>query len=304
MKIFVTGGGGFIGRHLVKTLLSSHQVTIYENFSNSDRNNLDFVSNNSFNIIEGDLSNYELLKKSLRDFDLVIHLAAKIDISESLKHPEISNLVNVQGTINILKACVESNVKNIIAASSAAVYGNPNCLPVTEETLPNPVSPYGADKLSMEFYLRAFANAYDMNSVSLRFFNVFGEGQSNEYAGVITKFMKNLSNNEPLIIFGDGENTRDYIYIDDLVQGIIHTMLNIQGKKGEIYNLASGKSVSVNELAKKIIKISQKNIEIIHTSPRKGDLLFSEVSISKAIKDLNYSPKFDLNDGLSKLLDR
>jgi UDP-glucose 4-epimerase len=304
MKIFVTGGGGFIGRHLVKTLLHSHQVTIYENFSNSDRNNLDFVSNNSFNIIEGDLSNYELLKKSLRDFDLVIHLAAKIDISESLKHPEISNLVNVQGTINLLKACVESNVKNIIGASSAAVYGNPNCLPVTEETFPNPVSPYGADKLSMEFYLRAFANAYDMNSVSLRFFNVFGEGQSNEYAGVITKFMKNLSNNEPLVIFGDGENTRDYIYIDDLVQGIIDTILKIEGKKGEIYNLASGKSVSVNELAKKIIKISQKNIEIIHTSPRKGDLLFSEVSISKAIKDLNYSPKFDLNDGLSKLLDR
>jgi len=303
MKIFVTGGGGFIGRHLVKSLLDSHQVTIYENFSNSDRSNLDFISNKSFNIIEGDLSNYELLKRSLHDFDLVIHLAAKIDISESLKHPEISNLVNVQGTINLLKACVESNVKNIIGASSAAVYGNPDHIPVTEETIPNPVSPYGADKLSMEFYLRAFANAYDMNSVSLRFFNVFGEGQSNEYAGVITKFMKNLSNNEPLIIFGNGENTRDYIYIDDLVQGIIHTILNIEGKKGEIYNLGSGTSVSVNELAKKMIKISQKDIEIIHTSPRKGDLLFSEVSISKAIKDLNYSPKFDLDHGLSKLIE-
>ena len=262
MKIFVTGGGGFIGRHLVNTLLDSHDVTIYENFSNSNKNDLKFISKNLPDIIEGDLSNYELLKQSIHDFDLVIHLAAKIDISESLKHPEISNAVNVQGTINLLKACVESKVQNIIGASSAAVYGNPDTIPVTEETIPNPVSPYGADKLSMEFYLRAFANAYDMNCVSLRFFNVFGKGQSNEYAGVITKFMKNLSNNEPLIIFGDGENTRDYIYIDDLVQGIIDTILNIEGKKGEIYNLGSGTSVSVNELAKKMIKISQKILKL------------------------------------------
>ena len=173
MKIFVTGGAGFIGRHVVKSLLETHDVTIYENFSNSSKENLNFLSKDTPNIIKGDLSDYELLKKSLSDFDLVIHLAAKIDISESLKHPEISNKVNVQGTINLLKACVESKVKNIIGASSAAVYGNPSQIPVTEETIPNPVSPYGADKISMEFYLRAFANAYDMNSISLRFFKIF-----------------------------------------------------------------------------------------------------------------------------------
>lgn len=302
MKIFVTGGAGFIGRHLVESLLKSHDVTIYENFSNSNKKNLNFLSKNIPNIIEGDLSNIELLQKSLIGFDLVIHLAAKIDISESLKHPEISNKVNVQGTINLLRACIESNVKNIIGASSAAVYGNPSQIPVTEKTIPNPVSPYGADKISMEFYLRAFANAYEMNCVSLRFFNVYGKGQSNEYAGVITKFMEKLSKNEPLIIFGDGNNTRDYVYIDDLVQGIIDALSNIQGKKGEVYNLASGKSVSVNELAKKMLKISGKDVEIIHDPPRKGDLLFSEASISQAIKDLTYSPKFDLEYGLSKLL--
>jgi len=304
MKIFVTGGAGFIGRNLVKSLLKSHDVTIYENFSNSNKKNLNFLSKSIPDIIEGDLSNYELLKNSLIGFDLVIHLAAKIDISESLKHPEISNNVNVQGTINLLRACIKSNVKNIIGASSAAVYGNPSHIPVTEEIIPNPVSPYGADKISMEFYLRAFANAYDMNCVSLRFFNVYGKGQSNEYAGVITKFMEKLSKNEPLIIFGNGNNTRDYVYIDDLVQGILDALSNIQGKKGEVYNLASGKSVSVNELAKKMIKISGKDVEIIHDSPRKGDLLFSEASISKAIKDLSYSPKFELEYGLSELLDR
>ena len=293
MKIFVTGGGGFIGRHLVKTLLSSHQVTIYENFSNSDRNNLDFVSNNSFNIIEGDLSNYELLKKSLRDFDLVIHLAAKIDISESLKHPEISNLVNVQGTINILKACVESNVKNIIGASSAAVYGNPNCLPVTEETLPNPVSPYGADKLSMEFYLRAFANAYDMNSVSLRFFNVFGEGQSNEYAGVITKFIEMISTNKPLEIFGDGMQTRDFVSINDVVESIYDAIKN--GKNGT-YNIASGKAITINELAEFMISLSKKDLEIHHISEKHGNIRYSEADISLAKSEIKYVPKLGLNE--------
>ncbi len=303
MKVFVTGGAGFIGQHLVESLLEYHDVTIYENFSNSNEKNLNFISNNTPDIIEGDLSDYELLTKSLSGFDLVIHLAAKIDVSESLKYPEISNKVNVVGTINLLRASVESKVKNIIGASSAAVYGNPNQIPVTEETIPNPISPYGADKLSMEFYLRAFANAYDLNCISLRFFNVYGKDQSNEYAGVITKFMEKLSNNEPLIIFGDGKNTRDYVYIDDLIGGILNAISNIQGKKGEVYNLASGKSVSVNELAKIMIKIFGKKIEIIHDSPRKGDLLFSQVSISKAIKELAFSPRFDLENGLTKLLD-
>jgi UDP-glucose 4-epimerase len=303
MKIFVTGGAGFIGRHLVSALLKNHDVTIFENFSNSNKKNLNFVSKNIPSIVEGDLSNFELLKSSLTDFDLVIHLAAKIDISESLKHPEISNKVNVQGTINLLKACVESNVSDFIGASSAAIYGNPHTIPVTEDTIPNPVSPYGADKLAMEFYIRAFANAFKMNSISLRFFNVYGKGQSNEYAGVITKFMEKLSQNKPLIIFGDGKNTRDYIYIDDLVQGVMDSISNMHGKKGEIYNIASGTSVSVNELAKKMIKISKKEIEIIHHSSRDGDLLFSEASISKAKKELSFSPKFELEYGLSKLLE-
>lgn len=303
MKIFVTGGAGFIGRHVVSSLLKFHDVTIFENFSNSSKKNLNFISQNVPNIIEGDLSDFELLKNSLTDFDLVIHLAAKIDISQSLKHPEISNKVNVQGTINLLKACVESNVFNFIGASSAAIYGNPHTIPVTEETIPNPVSPYGADKLAMEFYIRAFANAFNMNSISLRFFNVYGKGQSNEYAGVITKFMEKLSQNKPLIIFGDGQNTRDYIYIDDLVKGVMDSISNIQGKKGETYNLASGTSVSVNELAKKMIRISNKEVEIIHDSPRKGDLLFSQASISKAKNELGFLPKFELESGLSKLLE-
>jgi|APSaa5957512535_1039671.scaffolds.fasta_scaffold01937_12 UDP-glucose 4-epimerase len=303
MKFFVTGGAGFIGRHLCEFLLANnHQVTIFEDFSNSNEKNIKNICENGALVIEGDLSDYLLLEKSVKDFDFVIHLAAKIDILESISNPEISNKVNVEGTINILRACVKNNIKNIIAASSAAVYGNSKIIPVNEDSIPNPVSPYGADKLSMEFYLRAFANAFNLNTISLRFFNVYGNGQSNAYAGVITKFLKNIHENRTIEIFGDGKNTRDYVFIDDLIHGIIQAIKNIQGQRGTVYNLGSGKSTSVTDLALLMLKISNKKLEINYKSPRPGDLLFSEVEISKAKNELKFFPKFNLELGLTKLL--
>ena len=302
MKFLITGGAGFIGRHLCESLLeNNHQVTIYEDFSNSNEENIKNICEHGALVIRGDLTNYLLLEKSLKGFDFVIHLAAKIDILESIQNPELTNKVNVEGTINVLRACHKNNVQNIIAASSAAIYGNPKTIPVNEDSVPNPVSPYGADKLSMEFYLRAFANVFNLNAISLRFFNVYGKGQSNAYAGVITKFLKNINHNEPLEIFGDGNNTRDYVFIDDLIHGIFQAIENIQGQRGTIYNLASGKSTSVNDLAILMLKISNKELEIIHTSPRSGDLLFSEVSITKAKNELQFSPKFNLESGLTRL---
>jgi len=302
MKFFITGGAGFIGRHLIESLLeNNHDVTIYEDFSNSNEDNIKNICEQGVLVIHGDLSDYSLLEKSLKDFDFVIHLAAKIDILESITNPEITNKVNVQGTINILRACAKNNIQNIIAASSAAIYGNPEIIPVTEDSVPNPVSPYGADKLSMEFYLRAFANMYNLNTISLRFFNVYGKGQSNAYAGVITKFLKNIERNESIEILGNGNNTRDYVFIDDLIHGILQAIKNIKGQRGNIYNLASGKSTSVNDLAFLMLKISKKKLEIIHKSPRPGDLLFSEVLISKAKEELQYNPKFNLELGLTKL---
>ena len=204
--------------------------------------------------------------------------------------------------MNLLKACVETNVSDFIGASSAAIYGNPRKLPVKENSTPNPVSPYGAEKLAMENYITAFSNIYDLNSVSLRFFNVYGANQSNAYAGVITKFMNNIAKNKPLEIFGDGKNTRDYVYIDDLVQGITKSLKKLKGKRGKIYNIGGGHSYSVNELAKIILDVYGKNLKIIHTSPRKGDLRFSQTSISLAKKELNYLPKFTLKKGLTKML--
>jgi len=305
MKFFVTGGAGFIGKHLIKSLLkNNHQVTIYEDFSNSDENDIKDICKDGALLIIGSLTDYGLLEKKLKDFDFVIHLAAKIDILESIDNPEITNKINVEGTINILRACVKNNIQNIIAASSAAVYGNTKIIPVTEDSIPNPVSPYGADKISMEFYIRAFANTFNLNAISLRFFNVYGKGQSNAYAGVITKFLQNIKSKTPLEIFGDGKNTRDYVFIDDLIHGILQAIKNIQGQKGTVYNLASGTSTSVNDLALLMLKISKKNLEIIHKLSRPGDLLFSEVLLLKAKNELNYNPKFNLESGLTKLFEK
>ena len=299
MKIFVTGGSGFIGKHLIRKLQNEHELIIYENFSNSSEEDFLNLLKNNVSLIKGDMTNFSLLKKSLINVDLVIHLAAKIDILESITHPNDTHKINVEGSLNILRCCVENNIKNFISASSAAVYGNPTEIPVSEKTVPNPVSPYGAEKLSLEFYAKAFANAYDMNCISLRFFNVYGKGQSNEYAGVITKFMEKIHSNQPLTIFGNGENTRDFIHIDDLVDGIVKSISNINGKKGNVYNLASGVSTSVKELAELMILISKKNLKLNFIDSRPGDLLHSLASIELAKKELGFEPKISLEDGLT-----
>ncbi len=303
MRILVTGGAGFIGRHLIRSLLKGkNEITIYENFSNSSKNEIKDIINASAKIIKGDLTNFKLLKRSLQDIDNVIHLAANIDIPESIKRPEKSHEINVIGSMNLLRASIVNGVSGLIGASSAAIYGDPKNLPVTENTIPNPVSPYGADKLAMEYYIKAFSNTFNFNSVSLRFFNVYGIDQSNAYAGVITKFMEKIENDKPLQIFGDGKQTRDYVFIEDLVQGIQKTLKNLKGKRGNIYNIASGRSYSVNELAKILLSIYGKKLQILHVSPRKGDLRFSSTSISLAKKELNYSPKYNLKQGLTKML--
>jgi len=302
MKIFVTGGAGFIGKYLIKKLQDEHELIVYENFSSSSEKDFSNLFKKNITLVKGDMTNFPLLKKSLKDVDFVIHLAAKIDILESIKHPENTHKINVEGSLNILRACVENNVKNFISASSAAIYGNPSEIPVSEKTVPNPVSPYGAEKISLEFYAKAFANAYEMNCISLRFFNVYGKGQSNEYAGVITKFIEKINSNQSLIIFGDGENTRDFIHVEDLVDGIIQSITKIEGKKGNVYNLASGKSTSIKELATLMISISKKDLKMDFVEPRSGDLLHSAASIELATEDLSFKPKISLEDGLSVLM--
>lgn len=302
MKIFVTGGAGFVGRHVTKFLLEQdHNVTIFDNLS-SYKGNINTLIKNGVHFIKGDITNYALLKKQLHDFDFVIHLAAKSNVEESIALPELTHRVNVTGTINLLRSCVDNKIKNIISASSASVYGNQNTMPISESSSTIPISPYGATKLAIEHYLQAFSNCYNLNSVSLRFFNIYGSNQSSTYAGVIDKFMEQINLNKNLIIYGSGKNTRDFISIYDAVNAIHLSMNKIQGKKGNIYNIATGHSISIKNLAKMMVSLSGKKLKIFHNKPRKGDIIHSRASITLAKKDLGYIPKIPLKKGLERLM--
>ncbi len=302
MNIFVTGGAGFIGRNLIESLLKrGDKVTIYDNFSNSSEDKTSALINKGTNKIKGNIEDYDFLKESLSGFDTVIHLAAKISVPESITNPEITNQTNVTGSLNVLRACVAKNIRNIIATSSAAVYGDCQDLPISENSSTIPTSPYGASKLAMENYMQAFANSFDLNCISLRIFNVYGKGQTPEYAGVISKFMEQIAKEKSPVIFGDGLQTRDFVSIDDVVDAFLNAISHIQSKRGDCFNIASETSISIKDLAQLMISISGKNLEIEFEKPRKGDILHSLASISLARNELSYSPKVTLQEGLENL---
>jgi len=303
MKVFVTGGAGFIGSSLVGKLLEKGiLVTIFDDFSNSSKEKIQPLLKKGAKLVRGDITDYETLQKTLNGFDSVVHLAAKIDVKESIVKPELYHKVNVVGTKNILDVCTKNGIKNVIATSSAAVFGNPNKLPLTEDSDLLPTSPYGKTKVAMEDLLRDYSKNSDLNCISLRFFNVYGKGQTDAYAGVITKFMKKIKEKQPLVIFGDGSNTRDFISIYDTIESIFRALEHILDKKGNCYNIATGKAVSIKELATLMLQISGQNLEIRYEQPRQGDILHSQTKIDLAKRELNFYSKIELCDGLKKLL--
>ena len=291
MKIIITGGAGFIGKHLVNYLLDKGNViTIFDNFSNSEENSMGYFIKNGVKVINGDIRKFEEILKETENQDILIHLAAKISVSESILNPSETFEVNVDGTKNVLEACKRSNIKKVIIASSAAVYGEsvPK-IKLKENTKTNPISPYGKSKLVMEQEIRK----NNINCIILRFFNIFGIGQTSEYAGVITKFIEMISTNKPLKIFGDGMQTRDFVSINDVVESIYDAIKN--GKNGT-YNIASGKAITINELAEFMISLSKKDLEIHHISEKHGNIRYSEADISLAKSEIKYVPKLGLNE--------
>jgi len=300
----VTGGAGFIGRYCVKSLIeNNHNVTIFDNLSNSSEKDIQPYLD-KVNFVKGDITNYNDVSNSIKGSDVIIHLAAKINVQESFLNTELTKNVNVKGTKNLLEACQKNRITNVVIASSAAVYGDckDSKARLSENAKTNPVSPYGESKLEMEKIVKILSKQHDINAIILRFFNIYGIGQSPEYAGVITKFLQKIQENNSLEIYGDGLQTRDFVSIHDVVDSIYDTISKIEGKRGSIYNIASGKSISINDLAKLMVSISEKDLNILHSTPKKGDIKFSHADIAFAEKDLGYQPKIDLKDGIRNLM--
>ena len=302
MNIFVTGGAGFIGSFLTEHLLQNgHNVTVYDSLVNSSEDNAKRLQKLNANFICGDISDLDNLSKSISGHDVCIHLAAQIDVLESIKNPLNNNTINISGTRNVLNSCVKNNV-SVIAASTAALYEESK-EPLSESSSIKPKSPYGESKLAMEQILYDYSKIHHINSLSLRIFNVFGKGQNIKYAGVITKFLENIRNDKNLTIFGDGNATRDFVSVNDVVDAIVLAIKRIEGKRGEIINVGSGNSIKISELAKMMISISGKDSSRIEYKPENNDeIINSKSNISLASKMLEFSPKISLREGLEELI--
>ena len=302
MKFFITGGAGFIGRHLVAKLLhDKHEITIFDNFSSSSKNDITHLLEDGVGLVTGDILDYDLLLKSMPNYDFVIHLAAQTSVSQSVANPKTTADIIVDGTVNVLKSCVKTNVKNIIFSSSAAVYGNSINTLLAENAQLSPLSSYGASKLVAEYNLLAFSKLFGLNCISLRLFNVYGNGQSSE-AGVIRKFLKNISEDAPIEIFGDGVQSRDFVHVSDVIQAFYCAIRNIEAKRGEVYNIGSGSATSINELASLLISSKEKDLQVIHKPALEGEIKDSKADISLAENDIGYSPQMSLSDGLASLV--
>jgi UDP-glucose 4-epimerase len=300
MNILITGGAGFIGKYLIKFLLEkNYNITVLDNFSNSTKNSLT-IKNNKLKIINGDITKKQDVLNAIKNQDVVIHLAAKISVTESIKNPMETFKVNVDGTKNILSACRINNIKKLIVSSSAAVYGEGfENIKLNENSETNPISPYGASKIEMEKEIKKFNLESKMNCIILRFFNLYGIGQSEEYAGVITKFLKKIKENKPIEIFGDGMQTRDFIAIEDVINAI---HISILKNKTGTYNIASGNIFQLKDIANLMIAVSGKKLSIKFLDEKKGDIRFSNADITLARKELGYEPKIELKNGIKELI--
>jgi nucleoside-diphosphate-sugar epimerase len=304
-EILVTGGAGFIGSHIVDRLLDEgFKVRVLDNLSTGEKKNLAQHQNKkSFQFIEGDIRNFDLVKKTVKGVDAVFHEAALVSVTRSVENPLLSNEVNITGTVNLLKACVDAHVKRFLYASSCAVYGDTETLPNHENLAPKPLSPYAVDKLAAENYAKVFHNVYGLETVSLRYFNVYGPRQKyGPYSGVISIFINRLLKNKPPIIYGDGKQTRDFINVKDVVEA---NMLALSKRKavGEVFNISTGEATTINKLTETIQKIMDKtSLKPVHAEPRPGDIKHSYGDISKARRNLEYEPRVQLEKGLSELV--
>jgi nucleoside-diphosphate-sugar epimerase len=303
--ILVAGGAGFIGSHIVDRLLKQDlEVTVLDNLYSGKLENISHnVKNKGFHFVRGDIRDYDLVKRTVKGVDAVFNEAAVVGVPRSIEQPILANDVNVGGTLTLLKACLEADVDRFIQASSASVYGNAMILPIDENSPLSPVSPYAVAELAAENYVQVFCTTYGLETVCLRYFNVYGPRQAfSVYSGVIPIFVNQLSHDQRPTIFGDGKQTRDFLYIEDVVDAC---MLTLTSKKatGQVFNIATGVPSSVNELVETLQKIMVKrHLKPVYKRLRPGELRFSYANIERARKILTYEPKFNLQEGLKKFV--
>jgi UDP-glucose 4-epimerase len=303
-RVLVTGGAGFIGSHLVDRLVDeAYDVRVIDNLYSGKLENIErHIKSGKVDFVKGDIRDASLVKKSLIGVDAVFHLAAIISVPFSVSNPELTFDVNLVGTLNLLNACSEKNVGKFVFVSSCAVFGDTKILPVNENASTNPISPYAESKLLAERDCLSFQQKGLLQSVVLRFFNVYGPRQGmNDYSGVITRFINRAKEGQPLTIYGDGSQTRDFVNVNDIVQALL-ACIKSSGANGEVFNIGSGKPTSVTELAKTVLEFTGQDLEIRYELARAGDIKDSYADISKAKRLLGYEPKVTLRDGLKALL--
>ena len=297
----VTGGAGFIGSHIAQKLIDEgHEVRVFDNFSTGKRRNLEPFSGRC-TIIEGDVRDAGAVEKAVCGVDVVFHQAALASVPRSIADPASTNEVNVEGTLNLLIAAKNSGVKRFVYASSSSVYGDSAKLPKEEQMAPNPKSPYAVSKLAGEMYCLAFSSVYKLPTTSLRYFNVFGPRQDpdSQYAAVIPLFVKALLERQRPTIFGDGEQSRDFTYVDNVVSAnLLASRSNHPG--GSVYNVACGTRFSLNSLYGQLSNILNVEIEPVYDPPRPGDVKHSQASICAIEADLGYRTSVPFDEGLRR----
>jgi len=313
-KVLVTGGAGFIGSNLCESLLNNgNTVVCFDNLATGKKENISpFFSNEKFTLIEGDIRNLEDCHLACKNVDFVLHQAALGSVPRSIKDPITSNNVNVSGFVNMLVAARDAKVKRFVYAASSSTYGDSKAMPKVEDVIGKPLSPYAITKYVNELYAEIFAKTYGMETIGLRYFNVFGRKQDPDgaYAAVIPKFVIQLMKNTSPTINGDGSYSRDFTYIDNVIEMNIRALLTTdKSAVNTIYNVAYGERTTLNELVNLLKKYlseydqSISNIEVNYGANRQGDVPHSLASVEKAKKLLGYAPKFDIANGLKEAVD-
>lgn len=300
-RYLVTGGAGFIGSHIVDSLLArGHEVRVLDNFSTGRRQNLDHVQD-AIELVEGDIRSYERVHNAVSGCRFVVHLAALPSVPRSVQDPLTTHEVNATGTLNVMLASRDAGSERVVLASSSSIYGANAELPKREDLVPLPVSPYGVSKLAAERYAHSFFHVYGLETVSLRYFNVFGPRQdpASQYSAVIPRFIVRGSQGQPLHVYGDGEQTRDFTYVDNVVSMTL-AACTAPGAEGRTFNIGCGERHSLNSVIKTIEELVGVALVLDHRPPRDGDIRDSWADVSEAISCLGVQPTVSLREGLGR----